>query len=212
MFNDKCGRCNRKVKKSFDFCPSCGYRLDGSKEDYGMLGRNDAGNFQEDLKLPFGMGKMVNSLVKQLEKQMNEGNMNGKPGPGGMPRGFQVKISTGKPGQVGQMGMPRQNGNGGKEVVEQKRVVISQEEMDRREKLKRVDAKSNVRRLSDRIIYEIEAPGVKSNKDVVISKLATGLEIKAYSDKKCYVKFIPLTVEVIRYKVSKEKVFVELKA
>jgi len=37
------------------------------------------------------------------------------------------------------------------------------------------------------------------------------LEIRAYSDDKCYVKFIPLKVELISYSVRSEKVFVEIR-
>ena len=66
--------------------------------------------------------------------------------------------------------------------------------------------------MGKKIIYEIETPGVRTKKDVVVAKLASGLEIKGYSEDKCYVKFIPLTVEVIGYYVENEKIFVELKA
>ncbi|MFH1563606.1 MAG: hypothetical protein ABIF11_09390, partial [Nitrospirota bacterium] len=77
--------------------------------------------------------------------------------------------------------------------------------------LPKVEVEAKIRRLADRIIYEIDVPGVGSKADVVVTELATGLEIKAYSRDKCYVKFIPLKVEVIEYYVRPNKVFVELR-
>jgi len=204
MVKIRCRRCNEKLKKSFDFCPSCGTRvLDSSQDskDYGMLGKNDFLGTQ-DMKLPFGFNKIFNNLVKQLEKQMNSEDF----GAQGMPRGFKVQISTGRPQQTRQMierKPMRQDDN--------KEEFLSDHEKDRRMNLPKVNAESKMKRLGDKIIYEIEAPGVIQRKDVLVTKLATGLEIKAYTKDKCYVKFIPLTVEVINCNVKKDKVFVELK-
>lgn len=193
-----------KIEKKFNFCPYCGvsFKAKNERENFGMLGRNDsAGNIQPNLGLPLGMNKIVNSLVKQLEKQMND--INGE-GVEGMPRGFKIKIAQGQP-QMKQV--IRENPEKVDEVQ-----MISDEENDRRARLQKEEVESKVRRLADRIIYEMKTPGVKKKKDIVVTKLASGLEIKAYSKDKCYVKFIPLTVEVIEYYVEDEKVFVELKA
>ena len=204
MLKKKCPSCARKIKKEFGFCPYCGasFKTIKENENFGMLGREDnIKNIQNDLNLPFGINKIMGSLVKQLEKQMND--LNGE-NPSGIPRGFKIKIATGQP-QMKQViqGEP-------KKIEEVPK--ISEEENSRRVSLPKVKVESKVRRLADRIVYEIETPGVKKNTDVVVTKLASGLEIKAYSKDKCYVKFIPLTVEVIEYSVRDEKVFVELKA
>ena len=197
----KCPACARKIERKFSYCPYCGVGFKGRSEkgDFGMLGIDDSGEEVEvEQKLPFGMEKIMNSLIGQLERQMN--NMNASEG---MPRGFQVRISRGSPqGRVVQA-FPEKKAKG---------LKVSDEENERRMGLVKVDAKSRVRRLGDRIVYEIEAPGIRRKEDVVLTKLATGLEIKAYSDERCYVKFIPLTVEVIGYGVRGEKVVVELKS
>ena len=202
MFKKKCPSCAEKIEKKFSFCPYCGVSFKSRNEqaNFGMLGRNDSNErVVEELKLPFGMNKIVNSLVKQLESQLGGMDL----GDGQLPRGVKIRVARG-PG-MGQIirEEPRKMG----EVP-----IVSDEENDRRASLKREEVESKVRRLADRIIYEIETPGVKKKKDVVLTKLASGLEIKAYSKDKCYVKFIPLTVEVIEYSVEDEKVFVELKA
>jgi len=203
MFKKKCPSCANKIEKKFNFCPYCGvsFKVRNEREDFGMLGRNDTqGKIQEELKLPFGMNKIMNSLVKQLESQL--GNMDLGEGQG-IPKGVKIRVARGP--QMRQV------------IREEPKMVeevpmVSDEENDRRAGLKREEVESKVRRLADRIIYEMKTPGVKKKKDVIVTKLASGLEIKAYSKDKCYVKFIPLTVEVIEYYVEAEKVFVELKA
>ena len=166
-----------------------------------MLGRDDSNErIQEELKLPFGMNKIVNSLVKQLEGQL--GNMdlgNGQ----GIPKGVKIQIARGP--NMGQI--VRQVPERKKENIP----VVSTEENERRMRLPKVEGISKVKRLANTIIYEIEAPGIRKRDDVVLTELATGLEIKAYSRDKCYVKFIPLKVEVVEYYVEKEKVVVEIK-
>ena len=202
MLKRKCPSCAKKVERKFSYCPYCGdsFKVNEEKSDFGMLGADDLGGVQEELKLPFGVDKIMNSLIKQLEKQM--GNMDFENNQG-MPKGIKIRVARGPP-----MGQVMQN------KAPQKKVdlpVVSEEESERRAGLPRVEVESKVRRIADVIIYEIEAPGVRGKEDVVLTELATGLEIKAYSDNKCYVKIIPLKVEVVRYSVEKEKVVVELR-
>lgn len=203
--NTRCSTCNRKVKKSFSFCPHCGHSLEGqnNQTDYGMIGKNDFINpFGEELKLPFGMGKIVNSLVKQLERQMSEMNMDGQEG---MPRSFRINVTTGipRPNKTNQVLHPS--------IISTDKVeAVSGKERARRSKLQRIDAESRMKRLADKIIYEIDVPGVKSGKDVNVIELASGIEVKAFSKDKCYVKFIPITAESIEHYLEDGKVFLEI--
>ena len=200
MFKKKCRGCAEKVDRNFNYCPSCGASLKaGNEGDFGMLGSNDSGRVEEELKLPFGVEKIMGSLVKQLEKQLGNIDIDEKTG---MPKGLKIQIARGPMGQHA----IRNN-------VPQKRnvIVISKEESERRARLKRVSAESRVKRLGDIIIYEIEAPGLTRKEDIVITELETGIEIRAYSKDKCYVKIIPLKVEILGWKVEREKVFVEMK-
>jgi|TARA_B100001971_G_scaffold198644_1_gene208501 hypothetical protein len=208
MFRIACPTCNRKSSKKFEYCPYCGNSFRGSSrnEGFGLLGQEDSGNLQEEIKLPFGMEKMINALAKQLEKQMGAMNfeeMASNTQGQGTPKGFKINVSMGRPGD-------------GQFVQEMTPSIpidgeISRKETDKRNSLPRVDAESSMKRLADRIVYEIITPGVKSKKDVAVAELATGLEVKAYSRNKCYVKFIPLKVEVIGYYLKNERLFLELK-
>jgi HSP20 family molecular chaperone IbpA len=199
MFKKKCPSCAKKIEKKFNYCPYCGvsFRKKSERENFGMLGRDDSfGKVQEELKLPFGMNKIVNSLIKQIEGQINNMNVSDD----GIPRGISIRVATPSANLVQEHSKKKIDAP-----------EISDDESERRSRLPRVDAKSKVKRLADTIIYELDVPGVKKKEDVVLTELATGLEIKAYSKTKCYVKFIPLKVEVVEHYVEKEKVVVEIK-
>jgi len=198
MFKRKCRGCAEKVDKKFNYCPHCGASLKvKAEEDFGMLGSSDLGRVQEDLKLPFGVEKIMGSLVKQLEKQIGNMDVDKKTG---MPKGFKIQIARGPMGQQ----VVRNKAS------KRKVVRVSSEEAERRAGLKRVDAESKVKRLGDVIIYEIEAPGIARKDDVVVTELETGIEIRAFAKDKCYVKIIPLKVEILGMRIDREKVSVEL--
>ena len=206
MFEKKCPDCGKKIEKKFRFCPFCGsaFKAKQDSENYGMLGKDDfvGGEQSMPVKLPFGLNKIMGSLVKQLNKELS-GMTKEDTNVQGMPKGFQIKISTGNP-QIQKIVQQPKN-------QPQKHIIrISEEEAQRRGKLKRAEAKSTIKRLGDVIIYEISAPGVSSQDQVVISKLEDSLEVKAYSKDKCYYKTIPLKVEILRWGIQDEKVIVEL--
>jgi hypothetical protein len=211
MFSKKkCPGCGEKVEKKFKYCPWCSFALKQREieDNFGMLGKDD--EIQRALQhasLPMGLNGMLGGLMKQLEKEMS--NMgNAEPG---KPRGFKIQISTGMPKM--QMIGPGQNKPNiqlphGNELIEES---IPEDERERRTKLKRVEAKSTIRRLPEGVIYEIDTPGVTSKKDVAITKLEQSMELKAYSKDRCYVKTIPMKVEVLGISVRDDKVFLKLK-
>ncbi len=203
MLKKKCSSCAKKVERKFSYCPHCGasFKAVQENEDFGMIGREDSGeNIVEEIKLPFGIEKIMNSLIKQLGKQMESadfGNIQG------MPKGIKIRVARG-PLPMGQIAQQQPE-------ARRQAPIISAQEEERRVHLPKVECKSKVKRIADTIIYEIEAPGVSSKQDVVITELASGIEIKVYSKDKCYVKFIPLKVEVLDYRVKKDNVVIELK-
>jgi len=203
MFKKKCFSCNKKVEKKFNFCPYCGasFKKKNEEENYGMLGRDD---FIPDMqrqaqpKIPLGLNKIMGHLVKQLNKELNNlGNESLQ----ASPKGFSIQISTGKPQIKEVQGRPI------KEIMNN----ISEEEIGRRTKLPRAEAESSIRRLADRIIYEVKTPGIKNKEQVIITKLENSIEIKAYSKDKCYYKTIPLKFEIQKWYLLNEKIILELK-
>lgn len=207
----KCSACGEKIEKKWSYCPYCSSSLKKQKyeEDFGLLGNEDEfipQELQGGINLR-GMDKLMNSLMKQLDKELSDGRGFSQPG---VPMGFKIQISTGNP----QIRRVSQMDNEEKEKTKQKQETaesISEEEMERRTSLPRENAVSNVKRLADRIIYEIQVPGIKNKKDIVVTKLENSVEVKAYSKDKCYIKTIPMKVEILAVSLENEKLFLELK-
>lgn len=206
MIKRRCPRCEKKVNRLYNFCPHCGNGLRERKQaDNGMLGISDT--IEQDIKLPFGLNGIFKQLMKQVENELSQIDPSAQGQP---PKGFKIQISSGKP-MVQKLGMPKQTPREEPKIPEEKPMKISKKEAERRSNLPKVNAESSVRRLPEAIIYEISVPGVNSKKEVIISKLEEGFEMRAYSKDKCYVKTIPLKVEILHWEVEKGKVFVELK-
>ncbi len=206
MLKQKCPNCAKKIEKKYHFCPWCGKSIKQhkEKEEFGLLGRTDRIDNQEAFtpktqQLPFNLDKIMGGLIKQIERELSSSNNEN-----GIPRGFNIKIQTGNPNQQGIMTqtpekkMPIQN--------------ISEEETSRRQTLPKQEAESKVKRLSDKIIYEINVPGIKNKEDIIITKLEQGFEIKAYTKDYCYIKTIPLQIEIIGFTIKDNKLIVELKS
>ncbi len=194
MIKNKCPSCAKKIDKNFNYCPWCGAGIKDikNKKDYGFLGKNDnleSSLFSQEVKLPFGMDKIVGSLMKQLEKEMGDS--------GKIPK-FNIKIQAGIP----------QKREVQKEIRKEE-IKISPEEKERRSKLPRKIAKSNVKRFSDSIIYEIDIDEVKDKSQINILKLENGFEIRIFGKEFCFVKDIPLDMNLIGYKILKDKVVFE---
>ncbi len=217
MFKKKiCRRCGRSLKEKYDFCPHCGNALDTKKENLGMLGKDDLfnGNFNE-LQLPAGFNMIFNSLMKNLEKQIK--NVEKKPvKPQIKKGGISISISAiGDKFPIVNV-TPSQAEMG--TIVEKKEIKsvsldnLSQDKLKRFSKLPKEEPTTNIRRLSNKVIYEINLPGVKSAKDISILNLEKGIELKAVSDKKAYLKSIPITLPILAYKLSKGKLVLELDA
>jgi len=208
MFGKKCPRCDKRVRKSYEFCPSCGINFDSGNEegDSGILGKSDE---SMDLGLPFGMNMMLKPLIKELGKQMGaldremqremkEGKK--RPGPN-----FRIQIMT--PNQ-----MPMEINGVRKQQPELKnqpeKIMLpqfSREVLESIKGLQREEPKTDVRRLANEVIYEISIPGVNSLKNISISKLDKALEIKSFSKDKVFVKNIDISLPLINYNFSDEK-------
>ena len=69
--------------------------------------------------------------------------------------------------------------------------------------------KTNVRRLSDKVVYELKTTGIESVDDVFVSKLESGYEIKAIGNKKVYVNSLPVSLPMKGYSISDAGITVE---
>jgi HSP20 family molecular chaperone IbpA len=214
MFNKKkCKKCNEKINSKFDYCPHCGIPVDLSEEDWGMLGKKDAVDPIEEMsKNMFGgiSGKMLNKMLggamKMLEKELQKNMQNAEAQPQSNTK-FELYIN-------GKKISPENIKVTKKEVADKEVKKISQnfDEEKRKEfsKLPKKEPSTNIRRLSNKVIYEINIPGVTSIKDISIVKLESSIEIKAISKDQAYQKVIAIDLPLKKYKLENEKLILEL--
>ena len=86
---------------------------------------------------------------------------------------------------------------------------VNEEQIKKMSSLPREKAKTNVKRLGDKIIYELTTPGVTSTDDVFISKLESGYETKVIGGKKVFVNSLPINLPLLRYTIANNKLFLE---
>lgn len=75
--------------------------------------------------------------------------------------------------------------------------------------LPRKEPKTSIRRLSDRIVYDIEMPEIKSKDNISIIPLENSIEIKAIGKSKTYYKVINIGFPLLDYSLSKGKLILE---
>jgi hypothetical protein len=199
----KCPRCNKGVKESFGFCPSCGFRLAKNSRDYGMIGKSD---FDSDYSEPESflesfsgkvidkvIGSTFNSFTKLIEKEMKKDLKEM-----GAPQQKIRLVVNGKEIPINQV-------NSDKQENPIKKEILSEKLLKKLQTFPRKEAETKVKRLSSGITYEVFVPGVKSMENVLIIKLEESLEIKAIGDKMVYTKIIPLNLPLKKYSLKDEK-------
>ncbi len=223
MFKKRqCRKCGEKIDEKHSFCPYCGNRFDsneGDNNDWGMLGKNDFLPSANEIKLPMGFNTIFNSLMKNMSKELNEQlSRNNFQSDEKQPKkikkeGISISISTFGDGppkiKVTQLGnKPKLEVQEEKEKL--KPNTFTKERIKKFTSLKKEEPQTNIRRLSNKVIYELEMPGVKSIDDISIIKLENSIEIKAVSKNKAYVKIIPINLPITDYGLSEGKLILEL--
>jgi HSP20 family molecular chaperone IbpA len=218
MFNKiQCNKCGNKINKNCSFCPECGNRISykDEKKEWGMLGKKD--NPSEELPNPMlgGIGgkimnQMLNSAMKMLEKEMQK-DMTNREKKIENRTNFELYIN-GK--RISPDKIKITNKSAPKEEAKEKfqNKFLSTDKIKTFSELPKVEPETNLRRLSNNIIYEISVPGVKSIENVSIVKFEKSIEIKALAKDKAYSKVIPMNLNLLKYSLSKGKLVLELKA
>ena len=203
----RCESCNSTIKEKFSFCPFCSKPLTDYEKDlknYGLLGKIDSRRQPQNfLEQNFGItdkliGSIFNSLVKNLDKQFKD--VERMPGNEirAMPNGIKISINPGH-----QMNRPKQK--------KLNKHNLTNQQISKMQNLPRGSAKTSVRRLSDKIVYELSTPGVESADDVFVSKLEEGYEIKAIGKRKVYVNSLPINLPIKGFILNDNKLLVEFK-
>lgn len=222
MFKKKeCDKCGKKINDRYEFCPYCGnlFQKKYKKENLGLLGKDDFIPSINKIGVPTGFNVIFNSLMRTLDKQFNELNKEFKKDskPYIKKRGMSINISTfgNAPPEIkvsyfgdGEKAKQREN----KKIEKIISKTFSQEKIEKFSTLLRKEPKTNIRRFSNKVIYEIEMPEVKSIEDVSITKLENSIEIRAIAKNKAYFKLIPISLPITDYNFSEGKLVLELKA
>ena len=86
------------------------------------------------------------------------------------------------------------------------------EKLERFAKLKRIEPNSRMRRMGQKLIYELEVPGVKNLDDILINRLENSIEVKALAKDKSYSKIINVNLPILKYGLSNGNLILELQA
>ncbi|VVB79899.1 Uncharacterised protein [uncultured archaeon] len=221
---NKCHNCKSRVNEKYDFCPHCGSPINGkAKEDFGMLGKNDMQE-QNPLADPFFGGmlgggmlnKMLNNTMKMLEKELQRDMKEAQNMPAGKTNfelyinGKKIDPSKIKVTQVQEQAQAQESKES-KKQKEQLVTAFNKDQMKKFSELPRIEPQtSSVRRFSNRVIYEIDLPEVKSVQDVAITKLENSIEIKAVGKTKSYFKVINVGLPIAGYELEEGKLILEL--
>lgn len=208
MVSKKCPNCEEKIKKDFGFCPYCGSKLNSnSRKKYGLLGKNDFLSEREEFSLPsFGGGmlnKMIGSAMKMLEKEFEkEFQKQERP-----KTNTRIKLMIN-----GKEITPTIKREKIQDKTPRKNLPInfSLENLKKFQKMDKKEPKTQMRRIGDKLTYELDVPGVESINDISIIKLENGIEINALAKKNAYSKKININLPLIKYMLAKEKIFLEL--
>lgn len=209
----KCDNCSSKLNKKFSFCPYCGEEIYDEKdpEDFGLLGEDDEIEEAEENFLMPNLGitdkifsSLMNNLAKTLSSQMRDMNsQQNKTQVKSIPNGIRIMIGTNQSRQPISQQSPQ------RAPAIQPKKEISEEQIKKMSNLPRTSAKTKVKRLSDKIIYELSVPGIKSQDDIFVSKVESGYEIKAVGEKKIYSNTIPLNLPIKNLSLINSNLIIE---
>ena len=222
MFGKKrCGNCGEKVSDNYNYCPYCQKPLKDlfEEEDWGLLGKDDVVK-PEEIRLPMGLNALFNSLVKNLNNQLKEfdnekRNQNKEQRVSKKSGGISISISTSgdKPPEIkvrsfGNAPEFKDKENQIKNKTE--KIKLPASDSGKFAGLPKAEPQTDLRRFSNKVLYEIKIPGVKSLEDISLIQLENSIEIKALANKKVFYKIIPINLPIRKYNLSKGILTLEL--
>lgn len=209
MIKKRCKNCNEKIKKSYSFCPSCGFQQKNSNEDYGLLGKSDfegkeKGNFLGNLsdKMMMKMlGSAMKMLEKEFEKELNPKDQKASP---------KLKLMVNGKEIFNNSENDQTKKNSKNENLKKLPIEFSKENLKKWTSLNKKEPKTSLKRIDEKILYELEVPGVESIKDISIINLESSIEVRALAEKEAYLKNIPIDLPLSKYTFFNGKIVLEI--
>ena len=198
-----CPKCKSEIAEKYSFCPWCGLHLINPQKElkeFGMLGRSDIAD-DEMIRHAFAsnmsmadkfIGSLMNSVLKNIDMQIREVETTEVKS---MPNGIRIRV-----------GAPVQQRRRESKMTNRQ---LTEQQLTRMSKLPRSEAKTNVRRLADKVVYDLTAQGIESEDDVFVSKTESGYEIKAIAKNKVYVNSVPVNLPLRGFSLHDKGLTVE---
>lgn len=168
-----------------------------------MLGRSDIAD-EEMIRHAFAsnmsvadklIGSLMGSLMKNLDMQFRDAREIETAEVKSTPNGIKIRV-----------GVPVQQRRREARVASRQ---LTEQQLTRMSKLPRSEAKTNVRRLADKVVYDLAAHGVESPDDVFVSKTESGYEIKAIAKNKVYINSVPVNLPLRGFSLHDKGLTVE---
>jgi HSP20 family molecular chaperone IbpA len=153
------------------------------------------------------IGNVMGSAIKMIEKEITRDmtNLNKQP----LPQNFRLMVN-GKEIPLGKRTPVKKIKKEIKEIKEMPNKSFSEKQRRLFSKLDKAEPKTNLKRLPNKIIYEISMPGVNSIENVAINRLENTIEVKAISNSKAYYKIIKIGLPIKDYYFYNKKLILEL--
>ena len=198
-----CRYCRRRINKSYRYCPLCGYDQKKPVQEYPLM---------PSISFPFS--KIFDELTKEFSREFDKLYEEDFEKKSRKVKSSGISISISTEGGEPRIRMHTLGDAEREQRVQAKQIkqrVLSKEEAERYAKLPRHEAETTVKRLGDKIIYEISLPGVSRVEDVFVTKLQNSIEIKAFGKDKAYFKLIPVDLHIGNYLLKEGKLVLELR-
>ncbi len=198
-----CPKCKSEIAEKYSFCPWCGLHLVNPQKElkeFGMLGRSDIAD-DEMIRHAFAsnmsmadklIGSLMNSVLKNIDMQVSEVETTEVKS---IPNGIRIRV-----------GAPVQQRKREPRITNRQ---LTEQQLTRMSNLPRSEARTNVRRLADKVIYDLAAHGIESTDDVFVSKTESGYEIKAIAKNKVYVNSVPVNLPLRGFSLHDKGLTVE---
>ncbi len=207
MINRKnCPNCNNKINNNSNFCSNCGTQLKNLQKKWGLLGNNNIkqkkAGFMSNMSDKM-MDKMLGSAMRLLQKEMTKG----------------IK-------EIGKSPQPKMRLmiNGQEITPEIKKInkkdkntrllpiEFSQPNLEKYKSLPKKEPESTLKRIENKIKYELNVPELESIQDISIIRLENSIEIKAIGKNEAYIKTIPIDLNLRKYSLLKGILTLEMDA
>jgi hypothetical protein len=99
-----------------------------------------------------------------------------------------------------------------KSKTTEKAPKISEEVLKNSVKLPRKEARTHLKRLKDKVVYELETPGIDSLNNIIVNQLENSIEVKAYTKKAVYIKTLKVKLNLMSYSFKGDSIFLEFRA